>query len=201
MHPHAPSPGIHGGATGAESPAGVGVTGVITRSGAARFDSAGEHPALGRGVATFRREQGPRSRNRSRARPQQGVPAGDTCRVFGTTPCNDVSPRVGLFSDSARFQAEIDGRFDSETSSFVAPAGTKYGAANPRNKQYYDRINARAGPASVETCGLSQKDSSLGLESWYAGAQPPYMNPSQRLKVVRVDRPTPLTEVVCGGTQ
>ena len=160
MHPRAPSPGIHGGATGAESPSGVGVTGVITRSTVPRFDSAGEHPALGRGVATFRHEQGPRSRNRSRARPQHGVPAGDTCRVFGTTPCE--SPRLGHFRTSARFQAEIDGRFDSEPSSFVAPAGTKCSPASPCSKQYYDRINARDGPASAETCGLSQKDSSLG---------------------------------------
>lgn len=199
MHPHAPSVSIHGGATGAKSPAGVGVTSGITRSGVTRFDSAGEHPALRRGVATFRREQGPRSRNRSRAWPQHGVPAGDTCRVFGTTPCE--SPRVGLFSTSARFQAEIDVQIDVDTSSFVAPAGTKCSPASPCSKQYYDRINARAGPASVETCGLSQKDSSPKLESDDAGHKPPYVNPSQEFKVVRSGRPTPLTEVVCVGTQ
>lgn len=105
MHPHAPSLGIHGGATGAESPAGVEVTNAITRIGAARFDSAGEHPALSRGVATNRR--GPRSRKRSWTRPQQGVLASDTCRVFGTTPCNNDSPGWGIFVPQRSFRLRL----------------------------------------------------------------------------------------------
>jgi len=170
MHPHAPSLGIHGGATGAESPAGVEVTNAITRIGAARFDSAGEHPALSRGVATNRR--GPRSRKRSWTRQQQGVLASDTCRVFGTTPCNNDSPRLGHFRTSALIQAEIAAQYGSITSSFVAPAGTKCGPASRCSKQSRSGTKARAGPASVETSGLSQKDSSHNWSPMMPGTNP-----------------------------
>ena len=171
MHPHAPSPGIHGGATGAKSPAGVGVTDVITRSGEPRFDSAGEHPALSRRVASSRHERGPRSRKRSWERPQQGVFASDTCRLFGTTPHS--SPHLGHLSTSARFQAESNTAVSGAgTFSFMVPAGTKCGATNRRSKQSRSETKARAGPASVETTGLSQKDSSPNWSPMMPGTNP-----------------------------
>lgn len=203
MYPRAPSAGIHGGATGTESTEGVEVRDAITRSGVSRFDSAGENPALGRWVATDRREQGPRSRKPSWERPQQGVCASDTTRrLFGTTPSG--SPRLGHFSTSATFQAEITRSNSAPTFSFVVPAGTKCGATSQRSKQSRSETKTRAGPASVETTGLSQKDSSLGWSRSDARHKPPYVNPSQRLKVVRSGSPPPIltdTEVSCVGTQ
>lgn len=202
MYPRAPSAGIHGGATGTESTEGVEVRDAITRSGVARFDSAGENPALGRWVATDRREQGPRSRKPSWERPQQGVCASDTTRrLFGTTPSG--SPRVGLFSTSAHFQAEITRSNSAPTFSFVVPAGTKCGATSQRSKQSRSETNTRAGPASAKTTGLAER-LQLGLESDDARHKPPYVNPSQEFKVVRSGSPPPIltdTEVSCVGTQ
>jgi hypothetical protein len=128
------------------------------------------HPAACRGVATNRRERSPRSRKRSWTRPQQGVLASDTCRVFGTTPCG--SPRLGLFSTSALFQAENDSVTHPFSFSFAALAGTKYGAARRVSKRSRYEIDARAGPASVETSGLSQKDSSPNWSPMMPGTNP-----------------------------
>lgn len=174
MHPHALPLGIHGGATGAECPASVEVTNFLTRSGPPRFDSAGERPALRRWVATDRSERARScSRKRARSRPQQGVIASGTIRrLFGTTPFG--SPRMGFSSTSATLQAEnatCSFRI-SFSFSFAVLAGTKCEAARRISKRNYAQINARAGPASVETSGLSQKDSSRELESDDAGTNP-----------------------------
>lgn len=172
MHPHAPSVGIHEGATGAESPASVEVTNFLTRSGTPRFNSTGERPALRRWVATDRSERARScSRKRARSRPQQGVIASDTIRrLFGTTPFG--SPRMGFSSTSATLQAENATDDFTFSFSFAVLAGTKCEAARRISKRNYAQINARAGPASVETSGLSQKDSSRELESDDAGTNP-----------------------------
>jgi len=86
MHPRAPFARHLRRSHGCRIPAGVGITNVITRIWAARFDPASESSGCVPGVATNRRERSPRSRKRSWTRPQQGVLASDTCRVFGTTP-------------------------------------------------------------------------------------------------------------------
>jgi len=57
------------------------------------------------GVATNRR--GPRSRKRSWTRPQQGVLASDTCRVFGTTPATTIRPGWGIFVPQRSFRLRL----------------------------------------------------------------------------------------------
>lgn len=127
------------------------------------------HLASGRRVAADRCEQGPRSRKRTRTRPQQGVPGSDTCCCFGTTPCG--SPRLGLFSTSARFQAELTLSEGDRHTSFALPAGTKYGPRRNIGKENDERTKARAGPASVETTCLAER-LQFGLESDDAGHNP-----------------------------
>ncbi len=171
MYPRAPSPGIHGGAVGTDSPDYVGVTMITTRPGEPRFDSAGERPASCRRVAADRSGRArSRWRKRARSRPQQGVFASDTSRFFGTTPCG--SPRLGLFSTSAHFQAEIETDSFTSSFSFAVLAGTKYAPARRDSKQSRSGTTARAGPAPVETSGLAQKDSSPNWSRMMPGTNP-----------------------------
>lgn len=127
------------------------------------------HLASGRRVAADRCGKAPRSRKRTRTRPQHGVLASDISHCFGTTPCG--SPRLGLFSTSARFQAEPSRSDVRCSTSFALPAGTKCGPRRHVGKQYYERTNTRAGPASVETTGLAER-LQFGLESDDAGHNP-----------------------------
>jgi len=152
------------------------------------------------GVATNRR--GPRSRKRSWTRPQQGVLASDTCRVFGTTPATTIRPGWGIFVPQRSFRLRLRRSMDRFTSSFVAPAGTKCGPASRCSKQSRSGTKARAGPASVETSGLSQKDSSHNWSPMMPGTNPLRDPQSERIKVVRSGSPPPYyTEVSCVGTQ
>jgi len=135
-------------------PAGVEVTNAITRIGAARFDSAGEHPALSRGWRPIAED---RDRESARGHDHNRVCLRATPAEFSAQPRNNDSPRLGHFRTSALIQAEIAAQYGSITSSFVAPAGTKCGPASRCSKRSRSGTKARAGPASVETSGLAER--------------------------------------------
>jgi len=155
---------------GCRIPAGVGITNVITRiwSGAVRSRERVIRLRAGGGDQSPRKE--PAIAKAIVDTTTTGCARERHLPSFRHNPCG--SPRLGLFSTSALFQAENDSVTHPFSFSFAALAGTKYGAARRVSKRSRYEIDARAGPASVETSGLSQKDSSPNWSPMMPGTNP-----------------------------